>query len=252
MRDEPVMMNRIELPSEAPDRMGRFLSEMDVRNRIAREPAADSFTGLVERTTPNDELRFEAPPERRPLPQPPRTRAPARDFEGMTPDMGPMRVMKAARPSEGIRSPEPVVTSHPSGPDEPQDADLQPTIRKGGGPAFRTASGSVSQAGRDAAEAKGQTMPGGRYPIRNRTDLRNALNDYNRTGQPQSVKAWITQRAKALGETGMLPWTYEGAIAKAKSKERALERKGSPKTKAETRLEQQISKQTGKRYVGKR
>jgi len=144
MRDEPVMMNRIELPSEAPDRMGRFLSEMDVRNRIAREPAADSFTGLVERTTPNDELRFEAPP---------------------THDRGPTRAA--------------------------------------GGPAFRTKSGSVSQAGRDAAEAKGQTMPGGSFPIRNTSDLSNAKHLVGRAKNPEAARRWINKRARELGEPGL-------------------------------------------------
>lgn len=42
-------------------------------------------------------------------------------------------------------------------------------------------------------------MPGGRYPIYSQTDLQNAVNDYNRTGQPDAVKAHIQKRAKALG-----------------------------------------------------
>jgi hypothetical protein len=41
-------------------------------------------------------------------------------------------------------------------------------------------------------------MPGGRYPIRNASDLANAVKDYNRTGQDPSVRAHILSRSKAL------------------------------------------------------
>lgn len=48
------------------------------------------------------------------------------------------------------------------------------------------------------------SMPGGRYPIRNTSDLKNAERAVGRTppaGRP-AVKAHIAQRAKALGVKG--------------------------------------------------
>jgi len=71
----------------------------------------------------------------------------------------------------------------------------------------------VSMAARKAALAKGQAMkplPGSdrpRYPIRNATDLANAIKDYNRVPDDKKtgVKAHIKRRAAALGLTSKLP-----------------------------------------------
>jgi hypothetical protein len=68
--------------------------------------------------------------------------------------------------------------------------------------AFRTKSGSVSASGRREAKAKGHTMPGtgGKFPIRNLSDLSNAKHDIGRTSEPRAkVVAWIARRAKELG-----------------------------------------------------
>ncbi len=68
--------------------------------------------------------------------------------------------------------------------------------------AFRTPSGGVSAGGRRAAKGKGETMPGtgGKFPIRNLSDLSNAKHDIGRTSEPHGkVVAWINRRAKALG-----------------------------------------------------
>jgi hypothetical protein len=67
---------------------------------------------------------------------------------------------------------------------------------------FRTPSGSVSASGRHAAKAKGQTMPGtgGKFPIRNLSDLSNAKHDIGRTSERRGkVVAWINRRARELG-----------------------------------------------------
>jgi len=67
---------------------------------------------------------------------------------------------------------------------------------------FRTESGSVSASGRQAAKAKGQTMPGtsGKFPIRNLSDLANAKHDIGRTTEPRAkVVGWINRRARELG-----------------------------------------------------
>ena len=68
--------------------------------------------------------------------------------------------------------------------------------------AFRTPSGSVSASGRHTAKAKGQTMPGtgGKFPIRNLSDLANAKHDIGRTSEPHAkVVGWINKRARDLG-----------------------------------------------------
>ena len=68
--------------------------------------------------------------------------------------------------------------------------------------AFRTKSGGVSAQGRHAAKAKGETMPGtgGKFPIRNLSDLSNAKHDIGRTSEPHAkVVGWINKRARELG-----------------------------------------------------
>jgi hypothetical protein len=64
---------------------------------------------------------------------------------------------------------------------------------------------------RQAMEAKGQAMPGGRYPIKDREDLKNAIQAFGRAKDKAAVKAWIKRRAKALGAEDLLPedWKNE-------------------------------------------
>ena len=64
---------------------------------------------------------------------------------------------------------------------------------------FRTPSGGVSAAGRRSAQKKGDTMPGGSFPIRNKSDLANAKHDVGRAKNPSAARAWINKRAKQLG-----------------------------------------------------
>lgn len=82
---------------------------------------------------------------------------------------------------------------------------LDPMARKRGGEvAFRTHSGGVSAAGRREAQHEGDTMPGGRFPIRNAQDLSNAKHDLGRAkGDKSAVRRWINKRAKELGEPGL-------------------------------------------------
>ena len=71
-----------------------------------------------------------------------------------------------------------------------------------GGKAFNTPSGGVSAHGRKQAKSKGQTMPGtgGKFPIRNTSDLAKAKHDIGRTSEPRSkVVSWINRRARQLG-----------------------------------------------------
>lgn len=67
--------------------------------------------------------------------------------------------------------------------------------------------------------SQGQAMRGGRYPIRNRSDLSNAIRAVGRasggeTGR-RAVRRWIIKRARALGLTSMIPdtWNSDGTLS---------------------------------------
>lgn len=53
--------------------------------------------------------------------------------------------------------------------------------------------------------ARNQAMPNGSYPIRNVSDLKNAIQAYGRAKNKQAAKAWIKKRAKDLGREDLLP-----------------------------------------------
>ena len=57
----------------------------------------------------------------------------------------------------------------------------------------------------------GQAMPDGSYPIVTEQDLRNAIQAFGRTDNPQATKEHIMRRARALGRTDLIPenWTGE-------------------------------------------
>ena len=55
---------------------------------------------------------------------------------------------------------------------------------------------------------KGVAEKDGSYPIRNATDLSNALKDYNRPGSNAADRVHIVSRAKALGLTHLLPASW--------------------------------------------
>lgn len=60
--------------------------------------------------------------------------------------------------------------------------------------------------------AKGQAMPGGRYPIASKSDLRKAIRAVGRgKGSHDTIRQHIIKRAKALGLINMIPssWTSE-------------------------------------------
>ena len=58
---------------------------------------------------------------------------------------------------------------------------------------------------REKAAAKGQAMEGGGFPIKNGTDLRNAIRAVGRASDPAAAKAHIKKRAAALGLTKLIP-----------------------------------------------
>lgn len=74
------------------------------------------------------------------------------------------------------------------------------TYKAGGRTRFNTPSGGVSAGGRREAERHGETMPGGKFPIRNASDLEKAKHDVGRTNEPEAARRWINKRARDLGK----------------------------------------------------
>ena len=73
-------------------------------------------------------------------------------------------------------------------------------------------------AARQKAEAKGQAMAGGRFPIRNRADLIKAIRAVGRAKGGEAgraaVRRFIIKRARELKLTSLLPdnWNSDGSL----------------------------------------
>jgi hypothetical protein len=52
---------------------------------------------------------------------------------------------------------------------------------------------------------KGQALADGSFPIRNRDDLKDAVQSYGRAKDKNEAKRWIKRRAKELGAEEDLP-----------------------------------------------
>lgn len=65
-----------------------------------------------------------------------------------------------------------------------------------------------SAAERRSLAKSGAAEQDGSFPIRNATDLRNAISDYGRAGAKPADKQHIIARARALGLTGNLPMSW--------------------------------------------
>lgn len=59
---------------------------------------------------------------------------------------------------------------------------------------------------------RGLVMPDGGYPIRNRKDLRNAIQAYGRGNSKDDVQRWIKRRAKQLDAEDMLPENWRTSM----------------------------------------
>lgn len=57
--------------------------------------------------------------------------------------------------------------------------------------------------------ASGEAMPDGSYPIVTVEDLRNAIQAFGRADDPQATKEHIKRRARALGQTDLLPENWK-------------------------------------------
>lgn len=77
----------------------------------------------------------------------------------------------------------------------------------------------ISAEERRRAERRGAAMQGGRFPIRNREDLLNAIRAVGRV-RPNTeaaraqVRRFIIRRARALGLTNLIPdtWNADGTL----------------------------------------
>lgn len=76
----------------------------------------------------------------------------------------------------------------------------------------------ISTKERKKAEAKGQTMPGGSFPIRNMDDLEKAIHAYGRAGDKPAAKSWIMRRARELGAADKIPEDWRGKAEKRLAK----------------------------------
>lgn len=56
---------------------------------------------------------------------------------------------------------------------------------------------------------KKEAMPDGSFPIRNTSDLKNAIQVFGRAKDPDKAKAWIKKRAKDLNKEDLLPDTWK-------------------------------------------
>jgi hypothetical protein len=62
---------------------------------------------------------------------------------------------------------------------------------------------------RKQAAKEGQALPDGSFPIKNKSDLANAVKAYGRAKDKAAAKAHIVKRAKSLGATDMLPDSWK-------------------------------------------
>lgn len=76
----------------------------------------------------------------------------------------------------------------------------------------------ISTREREMADEKGQAMPGGRFPIRNREDLENAIRAIGRASGGEEgrrkVRRFVMVRARMLDLTELIPdtWNRDGSL----------------------------------------
>lgn len=77
--------------------------------------------------------------------------------------------------------------------------------------------GYVSKKTREQAAESGEALPDGSYPIRNETDLKNAIRAYGRAkdSERSKVRKHIMKRARALGKADLVPSEWKSAASDA-------------------------------------
>jgi hypothetical protein len=67
---------------------------------------------------------------------------------------------------------------------------------------------------RQEAAASGEALPDGSFPIRNASDLQNAIDSFGRAKDPGKAKAHIIARARALGASDKIPDDWKSSRAR--------------------------------------
>lgn len=80
---------------------------------------------------------------------------------------------------------------------------------------------SFSTKERQRLAKSGQALPDGSYPIVTKQDLQNAIQAYGRASNKAAAKRHIIKRAKALGQTAMLPEDWASQVATSPTKDSA-------------------------------
>jgi hypothetical protein len=78
------------------------------------------------------------------------------------------------------------------------------------------AKADLSTSGRQAMASRGTALPDGSFPIPNVGYLKRAIRAFGRAGNKPRAKAWIIRRARALGQTSLLPEGWGGSDANVK------------------------------------
>lgn len=78
---------------------------------------------------------------------------------------------------------------------------------------------NISEETRQELAKKGQALPDGSYPIRNVSDLKNAIKAFGRSkpSERTKVRKHIVKRARALGKAGLIPENWPEAPKKAEA-----------------------------------
>lgn len=66
----------------------------------------------------------------------------------------------------------------------------------------------LSAGARQAAADRGEALPDGSFPIRNKADLARAIMAIGRANNPAAVKRFIIRRARDLNAVDMLPKSW--------------------------------------------
>lgn len=135
---------------------------------------------------------------------PPSDTAPAPEV-----DLGPVVDAVLARVAERQRIDEQLATLI-----ELDEQDRQRQL-DGLQPIGALAVGAITPQQRRTAEEGGKAMEGGRYPIRNVDDLRNAIRAVGRgSGDHDAIRRWIMRRARELKAPQLIPgnWAPDGSL----------------------------------------
>lgn len=71
-----------------------------------------------------------------------------------------------------------------------------------------TTPGRLKQGARMHAAKRGYALPDGSFPIRNRSELKDAIDAFGRAKDQTRAKRHIIKRARALGAVSLLPDTW--------------------------------------------